>query len=112
MVTGSSNIRVVRKEDGGGAGSMIHSVHVRDEKIKNFVSMGNIVYELTELGGEEEDVFRFVAVKVTQKEEPSIRMLHFEEVIVHSNVVREKSLFVRIWFGVDSTNYGDFEGRM
>ena len=78
VVTGSRYIRVVREQRLHALRWMLECVHVSNYQIQNSITMGGIVYQLTELGGEEKNVIRFVTVEVTKENEFGFRKFRFE----------------------------------
>ena len=98
MVTGSSSLWAVGEEVGRRERRVIECVHVSYDEVNGLDTMGTVVEKLAKLGGEQENVIRFVAVKVSKKKEFGIRMFHFEKIKVHGDMVREKSLLARVWF--------------
>ena len=98
MITGSSSLWVVREEVRRRDRGVIECVHVSYDKVNGLETMGTVVDKLAELRGEEENMIRFVAVKISKKKELGVRMLHFEKIKVHGDMVREKSLLARVWF--------------
>ena len=78
-------------------------MHICDQKVKNFISMGVVVDKLAKLWGEVKDMVRLVTVEVTHEGKLGLGILHFQEMIVHGYVVGENSFLVRIRFGIDTT---------
>ena len=89
MVTWSSICRLIWKERRNGHGGVVESMEICDDKVQDLATKGGIVDELAKLRRKEENVVWFVTVKIAHKEESCFRMLHFQEMEVGSNVVRE-----------------------
>ena len=67
VITGSSSLRMVRKEVRRRDRGVIKSVHVRYDEVYCLYTMGVVVDKLAELRGEEENVVRFVTVEIPRK---------------------------------------------
>ena len=98
MITGSSSLWVVREEVRRRDRGVIECVHVSYDKVNGLDTMGTVVDKLAKLRGEQDNMTRFVASKISKKKEFCIRMFHFEKIKVHGDMVREKSLLARVWF--------------
>ena len=82
MITWSSISWMVRKKVITGYRRVIERVHVSDQKIKNFITMGVVVNELAKLRRKEKVVIWLVTVEFTKKEKLGFWVLHFEKMIV------------------------------
>ena len=110
VITGGSSIRIVREKRIDGKMWMILSMEISYYQVKVLVMMSRIVNKLADLRGEEEDTIRFEAIKVTKEDKPRFRILGFEQMEVHCNMISKNGFHAGVWLGVNTTNYDHLDG--
>ena len=93
VVTRSSVCGLIWQERRNRYRGVVESVKISNDKVKNLVAIGGVVDKLAKLSREEENIVRFVTVKITHKEEPGFRMFYLQVMEVGGNVVREDRFF-------------------